>query len=92
MEVNDFISALLNCIPPKNFKIVRYYGIYSRRSKTELRDLLDQLVSWYGNLSIYNYTHPLNGSKKDKVQKVIICPLCGNKMKLVEIYNPNDHG
>ena len=54
MEVNDFIGALLNFIPPKNCKIVQYYGLYSRRSKIDLRDLIDQLVKWYRNFSIYN--------------------------------------
>lgn len=34
MNVNDFISALIQHIPPKQFKMVRYYGAYSRRSKS----------------------------------------------------------
>ena len=29
--VNEFISRLLAHIPPKNFKLVRWYGLYSRR-------------------------------------------------------------
>lgn len=33
MSVDDFISALIQHIPPKQFKMVRYYGAYSRKSK-----------------------------------------------------------
>jgi len=29
--VNDFISSLIQHIPPKQFKIVRYYGKYCRK-------------------------------------------------------------
>jgi hypothetical protein len=32
-SITDFISSLIQHIPPKNFKIVRYYGSYSRRAK-----------------------------------------------------------
>lgn len=31
--VNDFISSLIQHIPPKQFKIVRYYGWYSRKKR-----------------------------------------------------------
>lgn len=31
--VNEFISALIQHVPPKQFKIVRYYGIYCRNKK-----------------------------------------------------------
>ena len=30
--VHDFISSLIQHIPPKQFKIVRYYGSYSRKA------------------------------------------------------------
>jgi len=84
MQVNDFIGALPNFIPPKNFKIVRYYDLYSKRSKINLRDLIDQLVKWYGNMSLYNYCL-VNNSRGNKI-KPQIYPFCGNKIKLVEKY------
>lgn len=33
MDVLDFISALIQHIPEKQFKMIRYYGAYARRSK-----------------------------------------------------------
>ena len=33
MLANDFISAIIQHIPDKNFRLVRYYGVYSRRKK-----------------------------------------------------------
>jgi Putative transposase/Transposase zinc-binding domain len=33
MKVYDFISALIQHIPPPQFKMIRYYGAYARRSK-----------------------------------------------------------
>jgi len=29
---NDFIASLIQHIPPKNFKMIRYYGLYSRNN------------------------------------------------------------
>ena len=33
MEVQEFIKALIQHIPDLNFKMIRYYGAYSRRIK-----------------------------------------------------------
>ena len=30
MEVMDFISAVVGHIPDRNFKTIRYYGVYER--------------------------------------------------------------
>lgn len=33
LNINDFISALIQHIPEKNQKLIRYYGYYSRKNK-----------------------------------------------------------
>jgi len=33
MSVDEFITALLIHIPDKQFKTIRYYGVYHRRKK-----------------------------------------------------------
>jgi hypothetical protein len=33
MEVREFIKALIQHIPDRNFKMIRYYGAYSRKTK-----------------------------------------------------------
>jgi len=37
MEVQEFIKALIQHIPDRNFKMIRYYGAYSRRIKKDIR-------------------------------------------------------
>ena len=37
MLVHDFISAIIQHIPEKNQKLVRYYGAYSRRKKKSIK-------------------------------------------------------
>ena len=37
MLVHDFISAIIQHIPEKNQKLVRYYGAYSRKKKDSIK-------------------------------------------------------
>ncbi len=37
MLVHDFISAIIQHIPEKNQKLVRYYGAYSRKKKKSIK-------------------------------------------------------
>jgi hypothetical protein len=32
-KIDDFISSLIQHIPPKQFKMVRHYGMYSRKKR-----------------------------------------------------------
>jgi len=45
MLVNDFISAIIQHIPEKNQKLVRYYGAYSRRKKSSIQSTITSLFS-----------------------------------------------
>ncbi|MHA1386617.1 MAG: hypothetical protein ACTSR3_22925, partial [Candidatus Helarchaeota archaeon] len=60
--------------------------------KINLRNLINQLMKWYGNLSLINYHYPVNKVKGNKIKNTITCPFCGNEMKLVEICCPIDYG
>lgn len=79
MDKFEFIQILLSHIPEKNFKIVRYFGIYSRRGykhrQTEFSDEESKLIirSWRDEIKrIFQYD-PL------------LCPNCNTEMELVEI-------
>jgi hypothetical protein len=79
MEKFEFIRLLLSHIPEKNFKIVRYVGIYSRRGykhrQTEFHDgeMIFIKKSWREEIKkTFNYD-PL------------ICPDCKIEMELVGI-------
>ena len=43
MLVNDFISAIIQHVPEKNQKLVRYYGAYSRRRKRCIKSIITKL-------------------------------------------------
>jgi len=43
MLVHDFISAIIQHIPEKNQKLVRYYGAYSRRRKSGIQSTITSL-------------------------------------------------
>lgn len=44
MLVYDFISAIIQHVPEKNQKLVRYYGAYSRRRKKYIKSIITRLV------------------------------------------------
>lgn len=71
MLVDDFISAIISHIPEKNFKMIRYYGIYSRRIVKKTKERFKQL-SLNNNLLL-----------KSPEKIVVYCPCCSGKMYLV---------
>jgi len=80
MEKFEFIRLLLSHIPEKNFKIVRYVGIYSRRGykhrQTEFHDgeMIFVKKSWREEI------------KKTFSYDPLICPNCNIEMELIGIY------
>ncbi|UOQ86668.1 IS91 family transposase [Gracilibacillus salinarum] len=42
MMVEEFIKCLIRHIPDEQFKVIRHYGIYSRRSKSICRKLIEK--------------------------------------------------
>lgn len=79
MDKFEFVRLLLSHIPEKNFKIVRYTGIYSRRgyrhTQTEFHDAVMVIIkrSWREEIkNTFDYD-PL------------ICPYCNTEMELIGI-------
>jgi hypothetical protein len=70
MSAEDFITALIQHIPPSNFKMIRYYGTYARRAKgkygAKAQSSIEQL----------NLTH--FGFEKTKT-----CPKCHHTLEFV---------
>ena len=79
MEKFEFIRLLLSHIPEKNFKIVRYVGIYSRRGyrhrQTEFHEGEMVLIkrSWREEI------------KKTFDYDPLLCPECNIEMELIDI-------
>ena len=83
----EFMERLIQHIPEKNFKMIRYYGIYARHRESdkhlfkaipkEKHKLLLSLNSWRESIAISFGYDPLH------------CSCCGNKMSLLDIYYKN---
>ena len=72
-SVEEFITSLIQHIPPKNFKVVRWYGLYSRREiRLERKNSLEKQET----ISLF-----LHGKRK-----IIKCPECNNPLKNVELF------
>ncbi len=56
LDVETFISKLLIHIPPKNFKMIKRFGIYSRNVKPQIKNIMKYLkkyTSKYNNTTFY---------------------------------------
>ena len=71
--IDEFITSLIQHISPKNFKIVRWYGLYSRR---EVRLGRKNSCEIQETISLF-----LHGKRK-----IIKCPDCKNPLRNVEFF------
>jgi hypothetical protein len=71
----EFIDRLVRLIPDKNLKLIRYYGLYSRRTQGKLQKMLT----------------PLSREKRVVLPKkeVVKCAKCGQTMELQGATRPN---
>ena len=70
----EFIDRLVKLIPDKNLKLIRYYGLYSRRTSAKIQKMLT----------------PLSREKSmfEPKKEIVKCPKCGQIMDLVSAYRP----
>jgi hypothetical protein len=73
MQVREFIKALIQHIPDRNFKMIRHYGAYSRRTKRKHSGYLQR------SLRQATFEDFITKVKKWAPK----CPNCGRKMTLV---------
>lgn len=71
MPVFEFIKAIIQHIPNKNFKMIRYYGAYCRKLKRKYSFYLIQESITYANID------------DSKNKRTRICPVCGSQMEFV---------
>lgn len=86
VHAHDFIKKLIVHIPEKNFKLVRYFGIYSRRSKGKhnfIKMIEDKILKLRKSLDKWQYrvlvsfgVSPCN------------CPICNKRMRFYDIVYP----
>ena len=71
MPVFEFIKAIIQHIPDKNFKMIRYYGAYCRKLKRKYSFYLVQESITYANID------------ESKNKRTRTCPVCGSQMEFV---------
>lgn len=70
MTTDQFISALIQHIPPPQFKMIRYYGAYARRTKRKYGAVSQSSIT---QLNLYHFG----------LQRVKYCPFCHNEIEFV---------
>jgi len=70
MEIFEFIEALIQHIPDRQFKMIRYYGAYARKWKSKFRFYLQESITQL----------KLNDFPK---KRGICCPVCGHLMEFM---------
>lgn len=73
MVIEDFMFAILQHVPEKQFKTIRYYGAYSRNQKKKYRKYLQSSIR-QKKLSEFSKS------------RVILCPKCGTEMIFIEYF------
>jgi len=75
MPAMEFIGRLVKLIPDKNLKLIRYYGLYARRTRNRIQKILTPL----------SREKPKPQPRKEPVK----CPKCGTPMELIAITRPS---
>lgn len=78
LTMEKFLGRILSHIPPRNFKMVRRFGLYSRRSKNKIPrkiKLFKTKSSWAERILKAFGTNPL------------ICRKCSSPLHLLEIFH-----
>lgn len=73
MSTDDFITALIRHIPSKQYKLIRYYGAYARRTKKKFKSYLQSSIE-QTKLMIFGVELP---------EKIIKCPYCGGELEFI---------
>lgn len=86
VHVYEFIKRIIRHIPEKNFKMIRYFGIYSRRSKGKVNfiKMIDKRILSIRK-SIANWENRILAIAGVDPCK---CPNCKNKMRFHDIVYP----
>jgi len=83
VPVEKFISLLIQHIPPKYFRVVRYYGALATRTKPLFKRILSKLFRRMKEMAKFTRWRKriISFTGKDPLR----CPICHREMELVEV-------
>ena len=84
IPVLDFIKRLIQHIPEKHFKQIRYYGIYARHRKSDQK--LNRAISKSKHTMLRSFNQWRNSILTSFGYDPIKCPCCGTTMDFLELY------
>jgi len=87
LSVDEFIGRLVRHIPEKNFRMIRYYGLYANAVKNKLIPILSyQIFILYGYAKlVFSPNNWRERMKRLTGADPLLCPNCNVQMKLTEI-------
>ena len=80
----DFIERLLQHVPEKHFKMIRYYGIYARHRESDKK--LRRAVSKEQHRFYLSYNQWRNSTLVSFGYDPLKCKKCGTTMIFLELY------
>ena len=84
LSLMDFISRLIQHIPEKHFKMIRYGGLYARHRKID--DSLYKIVSEEKRHVFRSFNRWRTAILSSFGYDPLVCPDCGHKMEFLELY------
>ena len=74
-------EAAIRLIPDRNFKMIRYYGLYARNKKRRVHKIMSKLRK---------YSMEKERHLKDRLRRLdaVICERCGSRMEMIEKWYP----
>ncbi|XCN72196.1 MAG: transposase [Candidatus Electrothrix aestuarii] len=96
IPAKEFIQRLIDHIPLKGFKMVRHYGLYSRRTKTIAIEILMDCKRFIQKTFEFMKSDSRSLSWRERLvqsfgKDPLTCPNCKEKMFLWRIWHP-DYG
>ena len=84
LPVLDFMKLLIQHIPEKNFKMIRYYGIYARHRESDKE--LFKAISKEKHKILLSFTKWRYLTYLSFGYDPLKCPCCGEVMSILDIY------
>ena len=89
IPVMDFIKRLIQHIPEKHFKQIRYYGLYARNKESDKK--LNRAISKDKHHIILSFNRWRECTLLSFGYDPLKCPCCGQTMLFLELYHNHQH-
>jgi hypothetical protein len=95
LTIEEFLIRLIRHIPEKNFRMIRYYGIYANRIRTKLCEFLTpQIIALFGIAQLTFEPVKTWRERMIELTKIdpLLCPNCQIEMDYMSITYPSRAG